>query len=404
MPGQEAAPTTAQVLDTIHEIPAAEWDTLVEAGNPFLRHAFLSALEDAGCTGPNTSWRPAHIVLHAPDDRPVAAAPLFIRDDSWGEFIFDFEWANAWQRAGLRYYPKGTVAAPFTPAAGRRLLTHPDADRPALLRRLSDALVHTAQQHQLSSTHVLFCRPTERDALCDAGFAERLTYQFHWYNRGYARFDDFLADLRKDKRKQIRRERAAVAREDVTIETVAGRDIGPELLDAMWTFYRQNQSDRWGNTYLNRDWFFLVHERMPDNIVMVVARHAGQPIAASFNFVAGPHLYGRYWGCTEHVEFLHFECCYYRLIEYAIEHGITLFEAGAQGEHKFLRGFAAVPTWSAHWFPEGIGRDAISRYLAAEREAMREQIHAYNRVSPLKAVRAAAAEGTPWPDPPQPLD
>ena len=380
-----------RILDSVDAIPPAAWDRLVDTGNPFMEHAFLRALETSGCVGPGTGWHPHYVSLLRGGDT-VAIAPAFLKTDSYGEFIFDWQWADAFHRAGIPYYPKLTVAAPFTPATGGRFLVAA-AEPAATSRELAAALAREGEARDCSSVHVLFCTEGELQTMAEAGAQARLSYQFHWENRGYETFADFLADLRSSKRKQIRRERRAIAETpDLEIQTLVGDDVKPEHLDAMWTFYQVNQAGKFGQTYLNRAWFEEVADTMSDRLVMTMARSNGRWIGGTFNFYNAPHLFGRYWGTISDVEFLHFECCYYRLIDFAIEHGFDRFEAGAQGEHKFLRGFVTRPTWSGHWILYPGARDAIADYLVRERAHNRAVIAHYNQQSPLKHIRAQSRD------------
>lgn len=381
-------PAHAGVHAAISDISQDAWNSLVEPGNPFCDWRFLAAFETAGIVGPGTAWEPRHITIED-DGKLVAAAPFYKKHDSYGEFIFDWGWAEAYDRAGLRYYPKGLCAVPYTPATGQRLLTMPMAQN-----QLETALLATMRNvvatEGLSSLHVLFCPQRQHERLTAQGLLPRLSLQFHWENRGYAHFDDFLADLRAPKRKQLKKERQALKDAGVEVLLLQGNDITLEHVDAMYRFYLANQSDKWGNAYLNRAWFETIHATYSDHLVMTLARRNGRWLGGTFNFRKDDHLYGRYWGASEHVDFLHFECCYYSLIDYAIAEKITLYEAGAQGEHKFLRGFATRSTFSAHDFVNANGRQAIADFLRRESKHVERTINAYNQQSPLKHIRQQA--------------
>lgn len=374
------------------DIAPAAWDALTPTGFPFTDYEFLRALEDSGCVGEATTWRPRHLLAYR-DGALVGAAPFYHKFDSYGEYVFDHEWAAAYQRAGLRYYPKGLSAAPFTPANGDRLLVRADESDPAAVRRaLAAGLCERAREDGLSSVHSLFHSAADREAFAAAGYLERLSVQYHWENRGYAGFEDFLTDLRAQKRKQIKKERRAAAEHGLEIELLTGDAIQPDHMEAMFAFYMDTGSRKWGRPYLNREWFRLIHERFRDRIVLLLACDGERPVAGTLNFRKGRRLYGRYWGAVADYNCLHFELCYYRLIEYAIQEGIELFEAGAQGEHKFLRGFAARPCYSSHWITDPSGRAAIGQFLENERAYMNQAILDYNEHSPLKPLRAGGVE------------
>jgi len=377
-------------IDAIDSIGAQAWDALVGRDDPFLEHGFLSALEDSGAVGAGTAWVPEHVVARR-DGRLAGAIPFYRKLDSYGEFIFDWQWADAYHRAGISYYPKGVAAAPFTPVTGPRLLVHPDEPFEGVAAALVAGLREAAEAHDLSGVHILFAPEDQHRLLTAEGFLPRLSYQFHWLNRGYTCFEDFLADLRSGKRKEIRKERRSVADYGLHIEVVEGEAIRDSHVDAMWRFYRSTHARKWGEAYLNRATFELLVERCRSHLVLVMASDAGRWVAGTLNLRKGAGLYGRYWGCSRDYPGLHFECCYYRLIEYAISRGLALFEAGAQGEHKFLRGFAARPTFSNHWLRHPSASAAIERYLIEERARTEAVIAQYNRVSPLKHVRAASA-------------
>ena len=355
----------ARVAPGVGTIPAAQWDALAGRGNPFVGHAFLTALEDSGSVGPGTGWDPAPIVIEDARGTPLAAMPAWLKSHSPGEYVFDHAWADAWHRAGGRYYPKLQIAVPFTPATGPRLLLADEAYAAPLLR----AAETLCAQNGLSSAHATFIEPGQRHLFERAGWLLRNDIQFHWHNRGYGSFEDFLADLSSRKRKDLRKERAR-AQEGVEIRHVSGGDLRPEHWDAFWVFYQDTGARKWGQPYLTREAFDLFGERMAERILLVLAFVDGTPIAGALNFIGEEALYGRYWGCTAERPFLHFELCYYQAIDAAIARGLARVEAGAQGGHKLARGYEPVPTWSAHWLADAGFREAVADFLEREREGV----------------------------------
>jgi predicted N-acyltransferase len=357
-----STPVTARVAPAVSELSAAEWDALTGGGNPFMSHAFLAALEASGSVGRRSGWSPAPIVIEGRDGTLAAALPAYLKSHSQGEYVFDHSWADAWQRAGGRYYPKLQIAAPFTPATGPRLLTRDE--------RLMVPLLRAAEQlcaaNILSSAHATFVEPQQLPTFEQAGWLVRSDLQFHWHNRGYASFEEFLGALSSRKRKAIRKERAA-AQDGVEITAFTGADIVPRDWDAFWQFYQDTGSRKWGRPYLTRQAFDLFGETMGEQILLVLASVDGTPIAGALNFIGTDALYGRYWGCTVDKPFLHFELCYYQAIEAAIARGLSRVEAGAQGPHKLARGYEPVQTFSAHWIADLGFRDAVADFLERER-------------------------------------
>ncbi|MET0251205.1 MAG: GNAT family N-acetyltransferase [Novosphingobium sp.] len=352
----------ARIGDSIADLPADEWDALTGGGNPFMSHAFLGLLEESGSVGGHSGWRPMPITVTGDDGRITAALPAYLKAHSQGEYVFDHSWAEAWQRAGGRYYPKLQIAAPFTPATGPRLLTRD----PGLARPLLRAAEQVCANLGLSSAHATFIAPEQVPLFEEAGWLLRSDIQFHWDNRGYAGFEDFLGDLASRKRKAIRKERAA-AQEGVEIRWLSGAELRPAHWDAFWRFYQDTGARKWGQPYLTREAFDLIGERMGSQVLMVLAYEDGEPIAGALNFVGSEVLYGRYWGCTRDKPFLHFELCYYQAIDVAIARGLARVEAGAQGSHKLARGYAPVQTWSAHWIADPGFRAAVADFLDRER-------------------------------------
>jgi len=356
------ADLTVRVAPSVASLPAADWDALAGPGNPFVSHAFLAALEDSGSVGPGTGWTPAPLVIEDGAGRLLAALPAYAKDHSQGEYVFDHAWADAWERAGGHYYPKLQIAVPFTPANGPRLL-FADAVYAGPLLRAAEAL---CQRHGLSSAHATFIEPAQLPLFERAGWQPRSDIQFHWLNRGYASFEDFLAELSSRKRKAVRKERLA-AQQGVEIRALSGAEIRPEHWDAFWLFYQDTGARKWGHPYLTREAFDLFGERMGARILLVLAFENGRAIAGALNFIGSDAIYGRYWGCTADKPFLHFELCYYQAIDAAIARGLARVEAGAQGGHKLARGYEPVRTWSMHWIADPGFRAAVADFLERER-------------------------------------
>ena len=373
MSSPERAPAGADVLQVklvqgIGQIDARTWDACVGPDQPFLRHAFLSALEDSGSASQRTGWLPLHLVAESGGEL-IGCAPMYLKSHSYGEYVFDWGWASAYERAGGTYYPKLQVAVPFTPVPGPRLLVRPGQGGTARAT-LAHGLVSAAEQLGVSSLHVTFCREDEWHELGAAGLLKRQGVQYHWHNRGYRDFDDFLASLKHSRRKTIRKERARVAEQGLSIEVLTGDALTPDIWDAFYPFYRSTVDKRWGGAYLSKRFFTRLGETMPEQVVLVLARHQGRYVAGALNLIGEDTLYGRIWGCRRQFEFLHFEACYYQAIEFAIERGLARVEAGAQGPHKLQRGYEPVPTYSAHWIRDPGFRAAVERFLAQERAEM----------------------------------
>lgn len=371
----------ARMADGIGAFSAADWDACAGDVNPFVAHGFLSALEDSKSAVSRTGWQPVPIAIDGADGRPAAILPAYAKSHSRGEYVFDQGWADAWERAGGHYYPKLQIAVPFSPVPGPRLLLRDESLAPALIGA-AEAVV---EQNQLSSAHATFVDEAQIPLFEAAGWLIRTDRQFHWANRGYGDFDDFLGALASRKRKAIRKERGA-AREALDFVHLTGTQIDEAAWDAFWIFYQDTGSRKWGTPYLTRAFFPLLAERMGDKVVLMLALRDGQPIAGALNLVGADTLYGRYWGCTEEVPFLHFELCYYQAIDYAIAHGLARVEAGAQGEHKLARGYEPTPTWSAHYIPNPGFRRAVADYLEAERAAIERNIEALGEIGPYRQV------------------
>ena len=374
---------TARTVSSIREIGAEAWNALANPPerpfNPFVAYEFLDALEASKSVAPETGWAPMHLVM---EESGVVAglAPLYAKGHSQGEYVFDHHWADAYARAGGRYYPKLLSAAPFTPVPGPRLLA---AAGDAKLN-LAAALRQVTDKMGASSAHVNFIGDDDREALLRAGFLPRLGEQYHWFNRGYESFDDFLAALSSRKRKTVRRERREAVPDGVVIRQLTGAEIEERHWNAFWLFYQDTGMRKWGQPYLTRTFFRLIADTMADRLLMIIAERDGEPVAGALNFIGGDALYGRYWGCTEDIPFLHFEVCYHQAVEFAIEHGLSRVEAGAQGQHKIARGYEPVATSSAHWIGDEGFRVAVERYLEAEREQTGAEIEALKTFTPFR--------------------
>jgi predicted N-acyltransferase len=374
---------TLELVAGIGAIDAAEWDACAGDANPFVSHAFLSALEDSGSTGRRTGWLPRHLALRDAGGRLLGAAPMYVKGHSYGEYVFDFGWANAYEQAGGRYYPKLQVAVPFTPATGPRLLVRPDAPA-GCMAMLIRGMEQVARRLDVSSVHVTFPTEGEWKALGDAGWLQRIGHQYHWHNAGYAGFDDFLSALSSRKRKSIRKERRAVAESGVRIETLTGADIRPEHWDAFYGFYRNTVDRKWGQAYLTRDFFHRLGATIGEAVVLVMVEDDGKWVAGALNLRGRDTLYGRNWGSAGDYRHLHFEACYYRAIDFAIENRLARIEAGAQGEHKIQRGYLPTPTYSAHWIADPALRRGVAGFLDRERPAVLRQIDLLMEESPFR--------------------
>jgi hypothetical protein len=372
-------------VPSLSAIAPAEWDRLAAPdpgrANPFVSHAFLTALERSGSVGEGTGWTPVHLTVRR-GGALVGAAPLYLKDHSFGEYVFDHAWADAYARAGGRYFPKLLCAVPFTPAPGPRLLA-PDAEARTTL---AQALISTTMRLRLSSAHVTFVDDDE--TFVRAGFDSRLGVQYHWFNRHYSSYDEFLNALTSRKRKALRRERREAA-SGLTIQWITGKDIEERHWDIFWRFYQDTGSRKWGRPYLTRSFFSILGETMRDKILLVFAEERGRTIAGALNVIGGDALYGRYWGRLEDRPFLHFEVCYHQAIEFAIDHGLARVEAGAQGEHKLARGYEPVVTRSAHWIADPGFRAAVGRFLDVERRQVEAECAALSAETPFRRGEAA---------------
>ena len=372
----------------IADISAEDWDACANPSggrpiDPFTTHRFLSALELSGSVGPGTGWDPRYLVA-TKADQIIGVAPLYVKSHSQGEYVFDHSWADALQRAGGQYYPKLQIAVPFTPATGQRFLTRKGHETEAL-SALIQGTVQLASDNGLSSAHVTFCTEDEAIAGQERGLLHRVGQQFHWENRGYDRFDDFLNDLSSRKRKAIRKEREQAQSFGGEIKSFTGDEIQPQHWDYFWRFYQDTGSRKWGSPYLTRHFFDIAHDTLREDILLVLALCDDRPVAGALNFIGRETLFGRYWGCTEHRPCLHFELCYYQAIDYAITHGLRV-EAGAQGEHKLARGYLPTPTHSLHWIANPSFRAAVADFLDHERELIGEEMEILTDYGPFKST------------------
>ena len=380
----DAREVTLRVVAGLSEVPAAEWDACAGGDNPFVSHAFLSALEDSGSAVRETGWLAQHVLMEQADGRLIGAVPMYLKSHSQGEYIFDHGWAQAYEQAGGDYYPKLQVAVPFTPATGPRFLVRPGPATTETTRTLIAGTTEIARRLNVSSLHITF--PTEREwrLAGEADLLQRTSEQFHWLNRGYGCFDDFLASLASRKRKAIRKERRGPGEAGIEIEVLSGADLREAHWDAFFQFYLDTGGRKWGRPYLTRQFFSLLGERLADRVVLILARRAGRYIAGALNLKGTDTLYGRYWGAIEDHRFLHFEACYYQAIQYAIDHGLDRVEAGAQGPHKIARGYLPIRTYSAHWIRDPGFRRAVAEYLDHERREVDAEIAYLGEHSPFR--------------------
>ncbi len=392
-PPPDAEALTVRALPGLKEIGAQVWDACAlspetlaagdETHNPFVTHAFLSALEESGCVSRRTGWLPVHVAVERAGQL-LAVAPCYLKSHSQGEYVFDHGWADAFERAGGSYYPKLQVSVPFTPVTGPRFLISPGADPDSATAALLAGLRALRGETEASSVHVTFMREAEWERAGAAGFLKRTDQQFHWENDGYATFDDFLEALASRKRKTIRRERRDALAPGITIEHLTGADLTEAVWDAFYGFYMDTGARKWGRPYLNRRFFSLLSERMADRVLLIMAKRGGRYIAGAINLIGDAALYGRNWGCTEDHPFLHFEVCYYQAIEYAIAHGLKRVEAGAQGEHKLARGYRPVLMHSAHDIADPSLRKAVADYLQRERAHVAEAVDVLDTLTPFR--------------------
>ena len=381
---------TIKAVQHIADVPAAAWNACANPGgaiadNPFLSHEFLRALEDSKCATARTGWQPFHLLCEDADGALLGCVPMYLKSHSQGEYVFDSGWAQAFQRAGGSYYPKLQISVPFTPATGRRLLTRSGLAQLEIEEQLIGGVIAAARQLKVSSAHFTFLPHADWERLGAHGFLQRIDQQFHWHNKGYATFDDFLEDLASKKRKNLKRERRDALENDIQIEWVTGSDLREHHWDAFFAFYMDTGNRKWGTPYLNRTFFSLVSAAMADRIVLIMAKRAGRYIAGALNFIGSDALFGRNWGAIEDHRFLHFEVCYYQAIDFAIDRKLSRVEAGAQGQHKVARGYLPEATYSAHWIANKGLRDAVDRYLAEERRHVEGDIEWIEAHTPFKS-------------------
>ncbi|NNE89997.1 MAG: N-acetyltransferase [Silicimonas sp.] len=385
------SPLDITAISSLASLSAEEWDACAcpeasdgRAIDPFTTHRFLKTLEDSGSVGPGTGWEPRYLVVRE-GSKVIAVAPLYAKNHSQGEYIFDHNWAHAWERAGGRYYPKLQIAVPFTPATGRRFLTRPGYES-AGFEALVQGAVHLAVENKVSSLHATFC--TEDEALHgeEMGLLRRVTQQYHWKNDGYADFDAFLAALSSRKRKTIRKERRTAQAFGGEVHQFTGDQILPEHWDAFWVFYQDTGARKWGTPYLTRKFFDLAQERLRDDIMLVLAYRDGRPVAGALNMIGRDTLFGRYWGAVEHHDCMHFEACYYQAIDFAIKKKMASVEAGAQGDHKLARGYLPVETHSLHWLADEGFSNAVADYLEAEKRAVGDDIDVLTSYGPFRKI------------------
>jgi len=379
---------TIETVESIGAIEAADWDACAGADNPFVSHAFLHAVEASGSAAPDTGWGPRHLVARDAAGTLVGAVPMYLKGHSYGEYVFDHAWAEAYRRAGGRYYPKLQACVPFTPVPGPRLLARPGPDADAVRDALARTFAGLPQRMKVSSAHLTFCTQAEAETLEDAGCILRRGFQFHWENRDYRDFEAFLADLSHGRRKAIRRERRAVAEQGIELVPLTGADIRAEHWDAFFGFYIATSDRKWGSPYLTREFFDRLGAAMAGRVLLVLARKDGDWIAGALNLIGSDTLYGRNWGSNGEHPFLHFEACYYQALDFAIARGLKRVEAGAQGEHKLQRGYLPVPTWSAHVLREAGFTQAVRDFCRRETEAVEEHCAALAAEGPFKTPAA----------------
>lgn len=377
---------TAKICHSITEIDAGKWNRCADgtgAYNPFTRHAFLLALEESGSVGRDTGWQPFHIAVEDGGNL-LGVVPLYLKNHSQGEYVFDYGWADAWHRAGHNYYPKLQSSIPFTPATCPKLLSVDNSEEHQQL--LLDACLQVAEQAKVSSLHMTFLPESQWQRAADAGLLQRMDQQFHWHNAGYQSFDEFLLQLASKKRKNLKRERREALANGIEIDWLTGADLTEAHWDAFFQFYLDTGSRKWGTPYLTRAFFSAVSATMADDILLIMAKREGRYIAGALNFIGGDTLFGRNWGCVEDHRFLHFEVCYYQAIDFAIARGLSRVEAGAQGGHKVVRGYLPEATFSAHWIADPGFRDAVARFLEEERQYVAEDIEHVEARSPFNAT------------------
>lgn len=375
-----------EFIDRIDRVGAEQWNAVTGTDYPFTRYEFLHALENSEAVCDDTGWQPHHLVVYE-EQQLVAVMPLYLKHHSYGEYIFDWSWASAYERHGLNYYPKLLSAIPYTPSTGPRLCIKTEQQSAAIYQKVSEALKEHCQFIGASSVHILYPQQSANKVFTEHGLSPRHSVQYHWFNKGFSSFDDFLETFSSRKRKNLRKERKRVAEQGLVLERLEGKDISPELWQTFYTFYQLTYAKRSGHGgYLNQAFFEQVATSMPENLMLVMAKYNGRYIAGALNFCDSKTLYGRYWGCIKEFDFLHFEACYYQGIEYCIEHGLSRFDPGAQGEHKIQRGFTPIPTWSNHWIKNEEFRFAIDDFLKKEALSIESYIQDASELLPFKKM------------------
>ncbi len=378
---------TARILSSLSDVSANDWDRCAGSVNPFVSYAFLSALEDSGSATADTGWMPQHIVIEDPIGTVLAAAPLYLKNHSYGEYVFDWGWADAFERAGGHYYPKLQCTVPFTPATGPRFLIRNSVNKTQstdLYQTLAGTMIQVAKKMKVSSLHITFPEYVEWEIAGNYGFLQRVGQQFHWENRNYTDFEAFLGALTSRKRKQIRKERQRIADTGLKFTALRGKEIKDEHWHAFYAFYLNTTEKKWGPSYLTEEFFQLLGDRLGDSVLLIIAENDYQPVAGALNLIGENTLFGRNWGCNTNYKFLHFETCYYRAIDFAIDHGLKRIEAGAQGHHKIQRGYLPNTTYSAHWIADPNLRQAVSHFISKEREAMKDEMSILANHSPYR--------------------
>ena len=380
---ENSSTVSVKVFSSINEVSSAEWDACAGSENPFVSHTFLKTLEDSLAVRAESGWLPQHVVIEDVSGKIIGASPCYLKNHSHGEYVFDWGWADAFERAGGRYYPKLQVSVPFSPVTGPRLLVRNGEDKKRTRQLLTGGLIELANQHSVSSLHITFALEDEWNDLGEMGLLQRKGQQFHWRNRNFKTFDEFLASLNSRKRKMIRKEREA-ANSAVKIEVLTGDTLTEHHMTAFYSFYLNTVDRKWAHAYLNHDFFQLLRERMSDNIVLVMAQDTHDYVAGALNLRGPTTLWGRNWGCTERFKMLYFEACFYRGIDFAIKNGLSKVEAGAQGPHKISRGYLPSETYSGHWIRDKNFRHAVEDFVDRERLGVQQEMEALSELSPFR--------------------
>jgi len=374
---------TTKIFTKISDIPPKDWDACAGKDNPFVSHAFLYALEESGSVTTKTGWLPQHLLVYDENSLITACMPIYLKNHSYGEYIFDWGWADAYNRAGGSYYPKLQAAVPFTPVTGPRMLVKESAPD-HYYQILINGIIDLAENHGVSSLHITFPLKSEWDKLGAAGLMKRTSKQFHWENNGYSKFEDFLNVLTSRKRKLIKKERRRVKEQGIKLIKITGNELNEYHWDAFYQFYLDTIDRKWGQSYLTRDFFSILGENMSENAMLVMAEYDGQNVAGALNFIGSDTIFGRNWGCLKDFKFLHFEACYYQAIEFAIDQKLQWVEAGAQGPHKIQRGYLPREVYSAHWIKNQNFRDAVEKFIEQERRQIELEIEKLMELSPFR--------------------